>query len=108
LDGVLNVVRELRQRGYDVILIGMPGERQSGSAVVASTLPIGRAASALDVAPTLCALAGFPASDEMPGQPLVTAIAPRIASYGSRLRNESATKLNDEYYQSLRSLGYIR
>jgi len=108
LDGVLAVSRALRQYGYDVIVVGLPGDRQSGNAIIAATIPLGKATTAFDVAPTLCDLAGFPGSQEMPGHSLVPTSTPRIASYGSRLRNESATKLNDEYYQSLRSLGYIR
>jgi hypothetical protein len=103
LDGVLALVRELRRRGYDVLLIGMPGESQSGRAVIAATFPLD-ATSAFDVAPELCNLAGFPASNEMPGR----SVAPRIASYGNRVRGEATLKMNEEYYQSLRSLGYIR
>ncbi|HSP17009.1 MAG TPA: hypothetical protein VLV78_19845 [Thermoanaerobaculia bacterium] len=105
LDGVLALVRELRHRGYDVLLAGMPGESQSGRAVVAATLPIDKQPdSAFDIAPLLCDLAGFPASKEMPGH----SVTSRIASYGNRIRSEERPKLNDEYYQSLRSLGYIR
>ncbi len=103
LDGVLSLVQELRRRQYDVLLIGMPGESQSGSAVFASTLPV-TATSAFDVAPLLCDLAGFPPSAEMPGRSSL----PRIASYGNRFQSETASKLNDEYYRSLKSLGYIR
>ncbi len=104
LDGVLTLVRELRRRNYHVLLIGMPGESQSGRAVLASTIPVSGATSAFDIAPLLCDLAGFPPSNEMPGR----SAAPRIASYGNRIGSETAPKLNDEYYQSLRSLGYIR
>jgi hypothetical protein len=46
---------------------GMPGDGQSGHAVVASTLPLQRATSAFDVAPTLLEMLGFPLSNEMPG-----------------------------------------
>ncbi len=108
LDGVLAVARELGRRGYAVMLVGLPGDRQSGNAVIATTFATSRPGSAFDIAPTLCSLAGFPASQEMSGNSLVPAAAPRIASYGNRQHTEPATKLNDEYYQSLRSLGYIR
>jgi hypothetical protein len=104
LDGIRALVREMRQRGYDVILVGLPGESQSGKAVVASTPKIPDQQTAFDVAPTLAELLGFPASAEMPGH----ALGPRIASYGSRVRGEASAKLNDDYYKSLKSLGYIQ
>lgn len=108
LDGTLSLVRSIRQRGFDVLLVGLPGGSQSGHATIAATFTIRKPASAFDVAPTLCDLAGFPASDEMPGHPLAGAAGPRIASYGSRSGGETSPKLNEEYYESLRSLGYIR
>ncbi len=108
LDNTRVLVRTLRDNGYDVILAGLPGETQSGTATIASTTAIGKPASPYDVAPTLVALEGFPASSEMPGRALADEVGPRIASYGNRVRSDSATKLNQEYYESLRSLGYIR
>ena len=108
LDGALALVRELRTRGYVVLLIGLPGEAQSGRGVFGTSMNIRAATSPLDVAPTICALIGFPASAEMEGTSLVDETGPRIASYGSRSSTESSTKLNQEYYESLRSLGYIR
>ncbi|HEX7421257.1 MAG TPA: alkaline phosphatase family protein [Thermoanaerobaculia bacterium] len=108
LDGALALVRALRQRGYDVVLVGMPGESQSGRAVVASSINLSAASSPFDVAPTLCSLMGFPASSEMPGRSLTGETGPRIASYGSRTQSDASPKLNQEYYDSLKSLGYIR
>lgn len=104
LDGAVNAVTLARARDYDVVLVGMPGEGQSGSAVVASTSPL-PIRGAWDLAPTLLGLLGFPASDEMPGGTSL----PRIAAYGPRKTDPAATDvLNEEYYQNLKSLGYIR
>ena len=61
----------------------------------------------LDLAPTLCSLEGFPASREMPGRAVDNG-TPRIASYGARQAAVTGSRVNDEYYRSLRSLGYIR
>jgi hypothetical protein len=89
---------------YDVVLVGMPGEGQRGVAVLGSTIPL-HAKSAWDVAPAILTLLGFPASTEMPGGPTGS----RIATYGPRDTNASAaTSVNEEYYENLKSLGYIR
>ena len=106
LDGIAGSVTALRARGYDVVLVGLPGERQTGEAVVAATFALPSAAP-LDLAPTLCVLEGFPPSAEMPGRALA-GDAPRIASYGARSAPPSSARVNEEYYESLRSLGYIR
>ncbi len=106
LDGIVSAAAALHARGYDVILAGLPGDRQSGQAVVAASFAL-PAAAPLDVAPTLCTLEGFPPSAEMPGHAL-TGHAPRIASYGARHSAASGAKVNEEYYENLRSLGYIR
>ncbi|MFL6245118.1 MAG: alkaline phosphatase family protein [Thermoanaerobaculia bacterium] len=104
LDGAINTVTLARARGYDVVLVGMPGEGQRGSGVVASTIPI-PIRSAWDIAPTLLGLLGFPASDEMPGGTSRS----RIAAYGPRDAGSAAADvLNEEYYENLKSLGYIR
>ena len=109
MDGVGHVVRWLRGEAYEVLLVGLPGEGQSGQAIIASTLPLGASSSAWDVAPTLNSLFGFPASDEMPGRSVAPAPPqPRIATYGERGSTEGRTKLDQEYFDSLRSLGYIR
>jgi hypothetical protein len=109
LDGIATLVATVRGRGYEVILTGMPGERQSGRAVIASSIPIENAGSVFDVAATLLELLGFPLSTEMPGESRAgSSSQPRIASYGSRITAASAQPVNQEYYENLRSLGYIR
>jgi len=109
LDGIRATTEALRSRGYDVIVLGLPGDRQSGRGVLTSTVVFAdRRATAYDVAPTLCALMGFPASSEMPGRSLVATELPRIASYGSRMTRSENVKVNEEYYQNLKSLGYIK
>ena len=109
LDGISAAVSMLRSRHYEVLLAGMPGELQTGRAVIASTFRILPPRSAFDVAPTALDRLGFPLSQEMPGHSLTgTRLEPRIATYGGRARSDAPTKLNEEYYQSLRSLGYIR
>ncbi|MBV8516756.1 MAG: hypothetical protein JO197_05060 [Acidobacteria bacterium] len=108
LDGLTRLIGELRARGYDVVVVGLPGDGQRGAAVLASDLPL-HATSAWDVAPTLLDLLGFPLSAEMPGKSAAsTNPEPRIATYGARTSAASATTLNQEYYDNLRSLGYIR
>jgi hypothetical protein len=97
----------LRMRG-NLIVIGLPGDGQRGHGIIASQLPMdSRPRSAFDLAPTLCALLGFPASDEMPGRSMIGNDA-RISTYGPRITIAAPAKLNDEYYENLRSLGYIR
>jgi phosphoribosylcarboxyaminoimidazole (NCAIR) mutase len=109
LDGVASTIAAARKSGYEVILIGLPGDRQSGRAVVASTLPLTAPASAFDLAPTVADLLGFPLSREMPGRSLAgTSEQPRVVTYGNRAATPAAAKPNDEYYENLRSLGYIR
>jgi hypothetical protein len=109
LDGVASTVAALRARGYDVLLAGLPGDRQSGRPVLAASFPLAAThATPFDVAPTLCALLGFPSSAEMPGRPLAGNEPPRIPSYGPRASRGQAAKVNEEYYENLRSLGYIR
>jgi hypothetical protein len=109
LDGILTTIEAIGGRGYDVIVVGLPGDRQSGGGLMASTISLAkRPQSAYDVAPTLCALMGFPASSEMPGSSLVATDLPRITSYGSRSAQAESTRLDDEYYQNLKSLGYIK
>ena len=104
LDGAMIAITLARARGYDVVLVGMPGDGQRGSAVVASTMPI-PIRSAWDLSPALLGLLGFPASHEMPGG---TSQA-RIAAYGPRDADPGAAEvLNEEYYENLKSLGYIR
>ncbi len=100
-------IAALKTRGYDVILVGMPGDQQTGRAVIASTLSLSAGSSAYDIAPTVCSLLGFPASNEMPGHSLAGESG-RISSYGNRVAGVSSTKVDQEYYENLKSLGYIR
>jgi len=109
LDGLAQTIAAARARGYDVVLAGMPGDGQSGSAIIASTLPLRRPSTEFDVAPTLLDLLGFPLSNEMPGRSLASMSAePRIASYGNRAASAAPAPMNEEYYENLKSLGYIR
>ena len=109
LEGLAQTIAAARARGYDVVLAGMPGDGQSGSAVIASTMRLQRASTEFDVAPTLLDLMGFPLSNEMPGRSLASASAePRIASYGNRAPGAAPAAMNEEYYENLKSLGYIR
>jgi hypothetical protein len=110
LENLSGTVARLRRSGYEVLVVGVPGEGQSGKAVIASTLrPEGRSVSLLDVAPTLLDLLGFPASEEMPGESAFESGSPsRISSYGAPGQQGSGPSLDEEYYESLRSLGYIQ
>lgn len=108
LDGLVATIAALRARGFDVIVAGMPGDNQRDQAVLASTLTLAPGTTSFDVAPTLCSLIGFPPSNEMSGRTLVGSEPPRIATYGARVTTGSLVKVNEEYYENLRSLGYIR
>jgi hypothetical protein len=109
LDGIADVISRVRARGYHIVLVGLPGDRQSGAGVVASSLPLRKPIRAWDIAPTLLDLMGFPLSKEMPGRSLVgDAADPRIASFGRRDATTAAPALDEEYYENLKSLGYIR
>jgi len=109
LDGVSSLVRALRLRGYDVIVAGLPGDHQFGRGVVASNLHLRAPGHSWYVAPTILDLLGFPLSAEMPGHSLIgPSTEPRIPSYGRRNATQPAHGVNEEYYQNLKSLGYIR
>jgi hypothetical protein len=108
LDGIVAMIASLRSRGFDVVVAGMPGDNQGDQAVLASTLPLAPSTTPFDVAPTLCTLMGFPPSSEMSGKTLAGNEPARISTYGPRITSEAATKVNEEYYQNLKSLGYIR
>ncbi|MGA7615125.1 MAG: hypothetical protein WBX15_08080 [Thermoanaerobaculia bacterium] len=109
LDGVSHLVAESRRRGYEVIVIGSPGSTTSGSSILASTIPLRHASSPWDLGPTILQLFGFPTSAEMPGSAIAEGAAPpEIPTYGSRDTRDSGVPVDREYYQSLRSLGYIR
>jgi hypothetical protein len=110
LETLASTIVSIRAFGYEVIVVGIPGEGQRGHSVIASTIPLTATPGSVDdVAPTLCALAGFPASQEMPGRSLVpAAVEPRVATYGDRQERAHDTATDDEYFRSLKSLGYIR
>jgi hypothetical protein len=108
LDGLAATIVAMRSRGFEVIVAGMPGDKQPGQAVVASTLMLAPATTPFDVAPTLCAIMGFPPSSEMSGRTLTGIEPSRIATYGPRISTTAAANVNEEYYENLKSLGYIR
>lgn len=113
LDGLHATLTALRSRGYEVVLVGMPGDRQRGQALIATTLPTtfrtnARPPSLPDIAPTIASIEGFPPSREMPGHSMAGRELPRIDSYGVRSADATPGKVNDEYYRNLKSLGYIR
>lgn len=108
LDRLTNDVRAFRSLGYEVIVIGVPGDEQRGAAVLASSLPLAPAKSTYDVAPTLCVLFGFPASREMPGESRARESSARIATYGNRDHPSHTAPVDEEYYEQLKSLGYIQ
>jgi hypothetical protein len=109
LDNVTALVAQMRARGYDVVVAGLPGDQQLGQAVIASTIRLRAPASAWDVAPTILDLLGFPLSREMPGESHARTLQEmRITSYGRRTASHPVQSVNEEYYENLRSLGYIR
>ena len=76
---------------------------------IASSIALQKPIRAWDIAPTILDLLGFPLSEEMPGHALTTTSRePRIATYGARASGGAAQGVNEEYYENLRSLGYIR
>ena len=76
-------------------------------------------ASVLDVAPTVLALMGAPAGDDMPGRVLEKAIAPeflkahplqRVPSHSAGYRSSNTpipSRMNEALQEKLRGLGYI-
>jgi hypothetical protein len=109
LEGLRALVKDVRARDFEVVIAGRPGDGQSGTAVIASSIGLQRPVRAWDVAPTLLDVLGFPLSGEMPGRALTAnSREPRIASYGPRAAAGAAAAVNEEYYENLRSLGYIR
>ena len=104
LEGLSELAQQTRNRGYEVIVIGLPGDGQQGRAVVASWMGL-QIRNGEDLAPVLLDLLGFPASDEMPGG---SHAEPRIASYGNRAAASAASRVDEDYYRNLKSLGYIR
>ncbi|HYR28833.1 MAG TPA: alkaline phosphatase family protein, partial [Thermoanaerobaculia bacterium] len=70
LDGLQALVERVRAQGFEVVIAGMPGDGQRGTAVIATSIALQKPVRAFDVAPSLLELAGFPLSDEMPGRSL--------------------------------------
>jgi hypothetical protein len=109
LDALHKTINAVRARGYDIVVIGLPGDHQAGTPVLASTIHFSaNHATPYDIAPTLASLLGFPASAEMQGKSMVAEEQQRIATYGARASRNEHVKVNEEYYENLRSLGYIR
>jgi hypothetical protein len=108
LDGLKATIDAVRARGYDILLAGMPGDNQGGAPVVAASFPLASTTTPFDIVPTIASLMGFPASREMSGRALAGSELPRIDSYGPRAAGRETGKVNEEYYENLRSLGYIR
>jgi len=108
LDALYPVMARLRAAGWTIVLTGLPGEGQVGDGLIAATQPLEGAAQALSLAPTLLDLLGFPASREMPGQSLLAGSQqPRVPTFGVR-QAEAEPRVDEEYYEKLRSLGYVR
>jgi hypothetical protein len=101
LDGVEAAVAAVRSKGYEVMLVG------NGVVAYTGRLESRPYVSLFDVAPTVLNIMGFPATQEMAGKALVPEIT-RISSYGVRATAAPPSKVNEEYYENLRSLGYIR
>lgn len=109
LDRATALVRDLRSRGWEIVLAGLPAPGQGGHGVVAATVPLVKPESYLDVAPTLLDLVGFPRSAEMTGRSLLPeSTQTTVPTFGERTRAEAAVPVSREYYESLRSLGYIQ
>jgi hypothetical protein len=103
------LLRSVRADGYEVIVLGLPGRGGRGEAVVASSLPLRSELELVDLAPTLADFFGFPASEEMPGRSAFPdSNQTRISTFGSRSERAAPSPLSREYYENLRSLGYIR
>lgn len=111
IGSIAGVASELREQGFEVLLVGAPGVGAEGEGVLASTIALSeRDATADDVAPTLLALFGFPASEEMPGTSLLpNGEQARIGSFGARGGTRARREIFDrEYHEALRSLGYVQ
>lgn len=108
VDRIAAAIESLQEEGFEVLLVGASGTGGAAN-VVASTIPLEPPRSLADVAPTVADLFGFPLSREMPGRTLVAGSSPdRIASYGSRIGEQAGIEVSEEYYEALRSLGYVQ
>lgn len=98
-----SLVARLRELGYDVVLLGLPGLDRDEAGVLAVTGGIVLDAP-LAIAPALLEAYGFPASEEMDGR---SDDARTVPSYGPRSGDSSQVEIDADYYDSLRSLGYL-
>ena len=106
IDGVVAAVAELRKRGYEIVLAGLPGDRQDGRGVLAASFGLGaRSASPFDIAPTLCAVEGFPFPLKCPANRLPVWKARASRPTARALRPPSA-QADQEYYRNLKFSGY--
>ncbi len=109
LDLLSRTIEAIRKTPYEVVLVGMPGDRQEGRIVIASSGKLAGTHDAFDLAPTLLDLFGFPASNEMMGRSLVPeSRQPRIPTYGASDQDGKETAFDEEYFRNLKALGYIR
>jgi hypothetical protein len=111
IGSIAALATDLRGHGFEILLIGSSGAGAEGEGVLASTIALNEGdASADDVAPTILALFGFPASEEMPGSSLLPdREQARIGSFGARGGERARRETFDrEYHEALRSLGYVQ
>ncbi len=110
LRNLQQLVSGLRSDGWNILLVAVPGEGQQGQAVLATNLDLElEGASLEDVAPTVLDLYGFPSSSEMGGKSLLPGSSQTvIGTYGDREQSAAPGEADQEYYESLRSLGYIQ
>ena len=104
------LVRAAADAQMEVILIGLPGVGQTGDGVLAVTSGLSlEPLMSRDLAPTILDCFGFPSSGEMVGKSRVQgSTQSSIPSFGPRSGEGQPVGGEEEYYESLRSLGYIQ
>jgi len=108
LENLRQLLEQARAAGWEVVVIGAPGSNATGSSLIAASRQFEKSITAKDLAPTLLDLLGFPRSNEMKGiSKLPGSNQETITTYGGRI-DASPTKTDEEYFQNLRSLGYIK
>lgn len=106
LSNLRSLVAELTSRGWIVFVAG--ADAASGRGIAASALPLTQPVAADDIAPTVLDLAGFPRSREMTGTSRLPGSRQEvISSFGDR-ENVSPVATDAEYFENLKSLGYIK
>lgn len=98
------LLETLRSNRFEIIIIGLPGETGSQAGFIARSPGAPRAGSAMQIAPAILDAYGFPASREMIEGP---AAREMIDSYGTRQSAGDTREIDSDYYESLRSLGYL-